>query len=565
MAITTAQLFVRTDRLDRLLRSAETYLARWAKSFRDEWPDVPFVGRETSRNTFVLPPIGGWCCLLDPDRYRADSALAVHLSKALDTTAMTLELRGGELALNSVVYERGVVEREDREPEEAFSPEPPDGSGPMPIYPDPTLEAIRVLLVEGVPQEYWLLAQDDLDDGAKPDEPGSVWADELVTCPEKKVAVERRLRAPFGLGRTPGRVPFPADMDTTRADHQRLFVEIRSLWGRPDHQAIDNLLEIERADRNRLLEPFFGEPETRVPAIRFEYTSRGVPEEELTSMLERRRASFQRSRPTKMAFLLDAVMIAKAEHPDWTHLRVDGFGLRFTAGGVEESLDLDLPYDGFMEGRLVAATPQEALGAFLGSAARDLAAAREVREFEAIKGLLLPHLVRSDEAARLEANGVTTRRIGHGVSIVVSCQVGDGAALLEARDLSRWKVSFDVVVEVARGNLDRRVGGGKAAFVPVEVVPGKKAVASFMTDSTMGTQPASLMVAPGIVRLLRETLHTEDVLAAIPDHASFFAIPAGDPELESALRAFARERMLAADEPLTSDLFRLGETGVEEA
>jgi hypothetical protein len=267
-----------------------------------------------------------------------------------------------------------------------------------------------------------------------------------------------------------------------------------------------------------------------------------------------------------MAFLLDAVVIAKAEHPDWEHLRVDGFGLRFTTvGGVEESLDLDQPYDEFMEGRLVAATPQEALGAFLASAAHDLSVAREAREFEAVSGLLLPHLVRSDEAARLEANGVTTRRIGGGVSIVVSCQVGDGAALLETGDLSRWSVSFDEVVEAATVNLERRVGRGAAAFVPVEVAPGKKAVASLMTSSAAGSQPASLMVVPGVVRMLREILHTEDVLAAVPDHASFFAIPAGDPELESALRTFARARMLAADEPLTADLFRLSETGVEEA
>jgi hypothetical protein len=565
VAITTAQILIRTDRLERLLKSVEAYLARWARSAKADWPDVPFLGRETSRNTFVLPPVDGWCCLLDPDRYRADAELASHLAKALDATTIVLELRGGALTWSCVAYEgRGAV-RQDREPEEAFGPEPPHGDGPMPIYPDPTLEAIRALRVEGVPQAYWLLAQDDLEESPKPDGQGSVWVDEIVARPEKKRAIERRLRVPFGLRREPGRIPFPPDMDTTGSDHRRLFVEIRSLWGRPDHQAIDNLLEIERADRNRLLEPFFGEPQTRVPLVRFEYTSRGVPEDELAAMLERRRASFQRARPTKMAFILDAVVIAKAEHTGWENLSVDGFGLRFSAGGAQESVDLEQPYEEFMEGRLMVGSPQEALKAFLASAAHDLAEARRATQFNSVRNLLLPHVVRSDEADRLERNGVVTRHIGHGVSVVVTCRVGDGSAVLESGDLSRWMVSFDEVLETARGNLDRCVRQGTVAFMPTEIVPGKKAVASFMTGFTATGQPAALLVAPAIVTPLREMLRAEDILCAIPDQASFFAIPAGDPELSAALRAFARERMLAADGPLAAELFRVSERGVEEA
>lgn len=570
MAITTAQLFVRTESLARLLKSVEAYLARWAKSVRKEWPDVPFLGRETSRNTFVLPPVEGWVCLLDADRYNVDQELAAHCSETLDTAALALRLRGGELSWDCVAYAGGVIARRDREPEDAFSLDPPSGGGPMPIYPDPTLEAIRALRVEGVPPAYWLLAQDDLLESARPDAPDTVWIDEIVARPEKRAPIERRLRAPYGLGRTPGQVPFHPDMDTTRSDHHRLFVEIRSLWGRPDHQAVDNLLEIERADRNRLLEPFFGEPETRVPVIRFEYTSRGMPEEELAPMLERRRASYQRSRPTKMAFLLDAVVTARGEHPEWEELRVDGFGIRFKLGGTEESVDLGQPYEELMEGRLVAATPQEALSVFLASAGHDLESAQAAGRFDSVRDLLLPSLVRSDEAARLERNGVVSRRIGHGVSVVVSCQVGDGSALLEADDLSRWGVSFDEALDGATGNLDRRVRGGTDAFMPVEISPGKEVAASFMTGSTSGgSQPASLLVAPGIVGLLREILPAPapggDVLCAIPDQASFFAIAGGDPELEKALRTFARERMLAADGPLAAKLFRLSERGVEEA
>ena len=55
---------------------------------------------------------------------------------------------------------------------------------------------------------------------------------------------------------------------------------------------------------------------------------------------------------------LDAVVAARGEHAEWEDLRVDGFGLRFELDGVEESVDLDPPYeesdvqgDGLVEGK----------------------------------------------------------------------------------------------------------------------------------------------------------------------------------------------------------------------
>jgi len=557
VAITSAQVFVRSDRSDRLVKVLESYLSRWAKSVRESWPDCPFLGRDAARTLRVLPAAEGWCCMVDADPYRADFQLARELSAELRTQAVALELRGGELVWSCAAFDGGAAVREQREPPEAFGPDRGSGEIQMPIYPDATREALAALRSEGLPQAFWLLRADELVEDASA---GDLDVAEIVVRPEKKDAVEPVQIVPCRLRREAGVLPFRPDLEGTTSDHRPLFVEIRTLFGRATHQAVDNLLEIERADRNRLLAPFIEREDDDCPEVQFEYTSRGTPEEELKRMLDRRRPEFFRSRPTEREFLAMALETVRARHTGWRGVRPDGFGIRFERSGATNRIDLAQTYSDYIEGRAAAPTPEDTIRSFLARAAEDLERAPDRTEFAAVSDLLLPCLVGADEAARLEADGVASGPLGHGVKVVVACQVGGGTALLDSGDLALWGVKFSEALACARANLERRMKGASRGFVPVEYAPGRKALACLV-----GGQPATQLLLPGLVSLARELVHSDDILCAIPDQDSFLMIPAGDPEAAEKLREFARSRLLLAERPLTAELFRVNEQGISEA
>jgi len=561
VSTTMSQVFVRTDRIDRLLKVCEGYLRRWAKAVRDEWPDVPFLGSETSRATYVLPPVDGWCVLVDADPYRADFDLAQHLSEALATTALAVELRGGDLAWRYAAFEEGELEREEREPPEAFEPDAGSGGAPMPIYPDAVREVLQVLRTEGVPRERWFLRQDEFTAEGVDDE-DAVWLDEIVTRPEKRNPVERVPRAPHRLKRKEGRLPFKPDVVGSTPTHRPLFVEIRSLFGTPTPQAVANLLEIERADRNRLQEPYLGGSADQMPSVYFEYSARGASEDELTKMLDLRRADFFRPRPPMSDFLDAALAIARKEQRTWRQLRASGFGLRFKLEGssVEDAVDLDQPYQDYMEGRLAGTGPEEVLRRFLAQAAEDLHRPMAEAQYRSVADLLAPSLMSAEEAVRLVDEGVPSTPLGHGVNVVVTCRVGEGSALIDVDDLLRWDVSFEEALEVAKANLLRREKIDPKAPIPVDIAPDRRALALLS-----GPQPATHILMPGLAAVLRQVLDAEEVLCAIPDLDSFFAIDASEPETQLALRGFARARLHVAERPLTAELFRMMDDHAEPA
>lgn len=494
--------------------------------------------------------------MLDADPYHADFELAQVLSEELSTRTMALELHGGELVWRCAVFERGAVAREQREPPEAFEQIQDPSSMQMPLYPDATHEALVELHSEGIPQALWLLRADDLVEDLSG---GDIAVTEFVVHPEKKDVLEPVRTVACRFVRRDGGPSFRPDLEGTSADHRPVFVEIRTLFGKADHQAVDNLLEIERADRNRLLAPFIDREGEDCPEIQFEYTSRGMPEEELKRMLAIRRPEFFRLRPTERDFLELALEIAKTRQLDWRGVRPDGFGLRFEWREQTHRVDLAQIYSDYIEGRCAAPSPEEAVRAYLAKASEDLSKAPDRAEFAVVSDLLLPCLVGPEEAARLEADGVASVPLGHGVRIAVACQVGDGAALVDSGDLKLWGVTFEEALEVARANMERRMKGTSRGFLPTEIAPGRKALASLA-----GGQSATQILLPGLVRLARELLKSEEIICAIPDQDSFFMIPAGDPEAASALREFARARLLHAERPLTAGLFRVDSHGIAE-
>jgi hypothetical protein len=92
------------------------------------------------------------------------------------------------------------------------------------------------------------------------------------------------------------------------------------------------------------------------------------------------------------------------------------------------------------------------------------------------------------------------------------------------------------------------------------ISPEKKALAYLA-----GGQTAGLLLVPGLARMMSELLKTDEIMCAIPDQDSLFAVPASDEKAVEDLRRFARERMLSAERPLTPELFRVSEGRVEEA
>ncbi|MHC4253553.1 MAG: DUF1444 domain-containing protein [Planctomycetota bacterium] len=562
MSVSSAQIFVRSVQTERILKATEAYLARWAKAVQADWPDVPFLGGGAARRTSVLSPVDGWSCVLDPDPYHIDLALAEHLSASLAATTVASEIRGGELVCRYVVHEGGDIAREEREPPEAFSDAAASADTPMPLYQDPTREMLRVLRAEGIPDALWFLRQDALEDagaGAK----GALVVVEVVTEPDKKRPVSRRPRSELRPRHKPGTVPFKADVDGRSPEGRLLYAEIRTVFGAASHQAAEALLEIERTDTNRLQGPLLGSGPGGLPEVHFEYTVRGGSDEGLGRLLDLRREEFLQKRPLQSAFLEAAIEIARAEHDAWTDVRPSGFGMRvrLVPSGTEQTVDLDEPYSDYMEGRLAARDPDEALRSFLSRAASDLRESGDAgAEFASVSDLLMPCLVAREEAARLSADGVGARDVGHGVSVVVACQVGDGVALIDSDDFDRWGVTFDTALEAARENLLRQAHESGRPPMPVEIAGGAKALA-FLS----GGQSSKHLLLPGLSGVMGKLLGAEETICAVPDQDSLFVVGAGDAEAASALRDFARARLLAADRPLTAELFRLKGDSILEA
>ena len=562
MSISAAQIFVRSGRPDRIVKALETYLVRWARSVRAEWPDVPFLGTGAARETFVLSPVDGWCCVLDADPYRADLELAQHLSASLATTTLAAELRGGELTCRYIVHERGEIAREEREPPEAFSDAAASADLPMPLYQDPVREMLRALRAEGIPDALWLMRQSHLEATEEGSE-GALHADVVVTEPDKRKPVSRRPRTALRPRHPRGAVPFRADVEGRSPEGQLLFAEIRTVFGTPSHQAAEALLEIERADMNRLQGPHLGSGPAALPGIQFEYTVRGGTDERLSDILDLCREEFFRKRPPKSAFLASALEIARAEHGAWSSVRPSGFGMRvrIAVSGTEQTIDLDEPYSDYMEGRLAAAGPEEALRPFLARAESDLKRSADAGvEFKTVSELLMPCLVPREEALRLSAGGVGASEIGHGVSVVVACQVGGGVALIDADDFARWGISFDEALDAAKENLLREARESGRPPRPVELAKGRKALA-FLS----GGQASKHLFLPGLSGVMRKLLGADEVLCAVPDQDSLFVVNAEDEGAVSALRDFARERLLAAEHPLTAELFRVKGDRILEA
>ena len=71
------------------------------------------------------------------------------------------------------------------------------------------------------------------------------WVDEVTTYPQMKDPVKRSPRTLFVLKRSNNSVAFRPDIDGKTADGRRLFAEIRTLYGHPNHSVVDGLLEIE--------------------------------------------------------------------------------------------------------------------------------------------------------------------------------------------------------------------------------------------------------------------------------------------------------------------------------
>jgi hypothetical protein len=589
MSTTSSSIYVQTQDLDRLLKGIEAYQARWAKSVREQWPDVPFLGNDTARTTRILPPLEGWCCLVDPDPYTVDLEFAKSISAALGTRVVAMEVRGGELVWTCVEFDGGRVVAEERDPPEAFDEE--RGSGQMPMYADVVREALKVLQGHGVPKEYWLIGFGDFVEGASTEAQDAYWVDEIINYPQLRDGVKPATRTLFVLKRHHGSVSFRPDLEALDDNRQRLFVEIRTLFGTPDHQVVNNLLEVERADTNRLLARFMGRPDGEVPHVQFEYSGPGVPEGELKQMLALRREDSLKARPTERQFLKLALEVATSDHPEWQNVRPDGFGLKFErkpkdvslpetsdtdlsskttrrttrvthrkAGFVETRIDLSPPYEDFMSGRLVASQPEAAARSYLAKAAANLDRAPDDRSFSAVADLVIPCLVSPEEGARLSAEGVATRLLGHGVMIVLSCQVGEGSALIEKEDLVRWDVSFLEALKTARANLARISNDAERGFTEMEVVRGRPGLADLS-----GEDPATRILLPDLSDTIKGALGVDEVLCAIPDLDSFFVVGGTDEDTRAEFRAFARERLMAADSPLTAELFRIRRDSVEEA
>ena len=562
MSVSAAQIFVRSDQHERVLKALEAYLARWAKAVRADWPDVPFLGGGAARKTTVLSPVDGWCCLIDADPYHVDLDLAEHLSGALATTTVATEVRGSEIVCRYVVHQNGEKTREEREPPEAFGDIMPSADMPMPLYQDPTREMLRVLRAEGMPGALWFLRQDGLEN-AGPGARGALVVIEVVTEPDKKRPVSRLSRAELRPRHAAGTVPFKPDVDGRSPEGRLLHAEIRTVFGTPSHQGVEALLEVERADTNRLQGPHLGSGPAGLPEVHFEYTVQGGSDEALERLLDLRRGEFLRKRPTKAVFLAKALEIARRGYDAWSDVRPSGFGMRvrLVPSGTEQTVDLDEPYSDYMEGRLAARDPEEAIESFLSRAAADLGQSSDATaEFESVSDLLVPCLVSREEAARLSAAGVGALDIGHGVSVVVACQVGDGSALIDADDFGRWGVTFEAALEAARGNLLSRAKESARPPIPVEIAEGTKALA-FLS----GGQASKHLLLPGLAGIMKGMLGSDETLCAVPDQDSLFFVSAADEQGVAALREFARERLLAADRPLTAELFRLKGDDILEA
>jgi hypothetical protein len=562
VSVSAAQIFVRAERHERVLKALAAYLVRWAKAVRADWPDVPFLGGGAARKTIVLSPVEGWCCLVDADPYHVDLDLAEHLSRALATTTVATEIRGGELVCRYVVHENGEKTREEREPPEAFGDVAALADVPMPLYQDPTREMLRVLRAEGMPGALWFLRQDGLENagaGAR----GALVAIEVVTEPDRKRPVSRLPRAELRPRHAAGTVPFKPDVDGRSPEGRLLHAEIRTVFGTPSHQAAEALLEVERADTNRLQGPHLGAGPAGLPEVHFEYTVQGGSDEELARLLDLRRGEFLRKRPTKAVFLVKALAIAHKGYDAWTDVQPSGFGMRvrLVPSGTEQTVDLDEPYSDYMEGRLAARHPEEAIETFLSRAAADLGQSSDATaDFASVSDLLMPCLVSRDEAARLSAGGVGALDLGHGVSVVVACQVGAGSALIDADDFARWGVSFETALQAARENLLESAKESARPPMLVEIAKGTKALA-FLS----GGQASKHLLLPGLSGVMKRILGVDETLCAIPDQDSLFVVSAGDADAVAALRDFARERLLAADRPLTAELFRLKGDDILEA
>jgi hypothetical protein len=562
MSVTTSQIFVRTVHLDALTKAIESYLAGWSKKVRASWPDVPYLGTDSARTTRILPPLDGWCAVVDPDPYHVDFQLASALSSALSTRVVALALRGGELTWTHAVFEGGAALLEEREPPEAFV----DGreEGAMPMYVDVTREALREMQSEGVPREYWCVRFDDFVEGASTDAQDGFWVDEIVTRPQQKSPVNPATRTLFVVKRYNGSVSFRPDVEGLDEKHRSRFVEIRTLFGTAEPHVVDGLLEIERADTNRLLGRFLGRSGADVPDVHFEYSGPGVDETALSDMLRRRRADFFRSRPTAQQFLGIALGVVANEHPEWEEVHPDGFGLKLRRKKSDRALDIHIdlaaPYADFMAGRLIAATPEEAASSYLKKAAENYESASEESDFEAHADRIIPALVGPEEGARLSQSGVVARPLGHGVMIVLAARVGEGSALLEEEDLQRWGVKYKDVLKAARDNLGSMTDQQEHRFIDIEIVPGKAVLADLS-----GNDPATRILLPDLSSMIKRLTGSDEALCAIPDLDSFFVAKDTSDETRAELRAFARERMMAAENPLTAELFIVRPDSVEEA
>jgi hypothetical protein len=165
-----------------------------------------------------------------------------------------------------------------------------------------------------------------------------------------------------------------------------------------------------------------------------------------------------------------------------------------------------------------------------------------------------------DEGVRLEATGVVARALGHGVKIVLACKVGEGSALVENEDLERWGVKFHEILKAARRNLGTRSAEEKHAFIDMEIVSGKTVLADLS-----GNDPATRILLPDLSKIIKEHTGADEALCAIPDLDSFIVAKDTSDATRAELRAFARERMMAAESPLTAELFLVRRDSVEEA
>jgi hypothetical protein len=170
---------------------------------------------------------------------------------------------------------------------------------------------------------------------------------------------------------------------------------------------------------------------------------------------------------------------------------------------------------------------------------------------------LYPHVV---PASYLQHGGrELSKPLGHDLHVALVFDRGGVVQSATSDNLHNLGLSVDEAHAVALRNLDRLAAEQQVKMAVFPDGPGSR---PFVLVGGHWAAASSILL-PNLNRTVSVPLGTQNLCASIPHRQAMLIFACGDRAYRDSMRALVREKEADGDKPLTHELFRLNQSGIE--